>query len=188
MARKTVTRCSAEVGLSAYEYKVLVEQALDQITDCLARGEAVKLFGLADPQCGKRGRASAAIRGWVNQPRSLHGVCSRSDRSAVLKDKINPSRPGHGAYRPAAISLSEAASRLSAVSAFFMVVAHSQHPRSNASLPMISNEPRRAETIPSVSSWPIAIPRVVRCTPNMSAIAACVKYMRPSLPLRSCSS
>jgi integration host factor subunit alpha len=44
MARKTVTRCSAEVGLSAYEYKVLVEQALDQITDCLARGEAVKLF------------------------------------------------------------------------------------------------------------------------------------------------
>ena len=35
-----------EVGLSPHDCKARVEQVLDQITDCLAQGEAVKLSGL----------------------------------------------------------------------------------------------------------------------------------------------
>src|SRR5580658_504265 len=52
MARKAVARedlyeaVRREVGLSPHECKALVEQVLDQITDCLARGESVKLSGL----------------------------------------------------------------------------------------------------------------------------------------------
>jgi integration host factor subunit alpha len=34
-----------EIGPSAYGCRVLVEQVLDQITPCLARGETVKLSG-----------------------------------------------------------------------------------------------------------------------------------------------
>ena len=45
MVGKTVTRenlyeaVRRKIGLSAYESKILVEQVLDQIAGCLARGE-----------------------------------------------------------------------------------------------------------------------------------------------------
>ena len=67
MARKAVTRedlyeaVRREVGLSPHECKALVERVLDQITDCLARGEAVSSPGLAYSPCAKRGSALGAI-------------------------------------------------------------------------------------------------------------------------------
>jgi integration host factor subunit alpha len=51
MAGKTITRehlaeaVRRKIGLSRSESRVLVEQVLDQICDCLARGEPVKLTG-----------------------------------------------------------------------------------------------------------------------------------------------
>ena len=67
MARKAVTRedlyeaVRREVGLFPHECKALVEQVLDQITDCLARGKFCKLSGLAYSPCAKKGSALAAI-------------------------------------------------------------------------------------------------------------------------------
>ena len=93
MARKAVTRedlyeaVRREVGLSPHDCKALVEQVLDQITDCLARGEAVKLSGLGVftvRQKSERLRRNlkAALSAWAASFRP----------SVVLKDKLNSSK------------------------------------------------------------------------------------------------
>ena len=94
MAGKTVTRadlCEAvyqKVGLSRTEWATLVEMVLKEITDCLERGETVKLSSFGsfvvrkgqrigrNPKTGKEVRISPR-RVMVFKP------------SAILKQRIN---------------------------------------------------------------------------------------------------
>jgi integration host factor subunit alpha len=95
MARKTVTRedlyeaARREVGLSAQECKVLVEQVFDQIASCLARGETVKLsgFGLF---VVRQKRERPGRNPQTGEPVSISARRIVSFRpSVVLKDKLN---------------------------------------------------------------------------------------------------
>jgi len=67
MTGKTVTRadlCEAvyqKVGLSRTESAALVELVLKEITDCLERGETVKLSSFGSFVVRKKGSASGAI-------------------------------------------------------------------------------------------------------------------------------
>ena len=69
MAGKTVTRadlCEAvyqKVGLSRTELAALVELVLKEITDCLERGETVKLSSSGSSWCAKR------ANGWAETPK-----------------------------------------------------------------------------------------------------------------------
>ena len=73
MGGKTITRERSyaavrdEIDLSAHECKVLVKQVLDQVTDCSARGEPVKLFGFELFIVVKRERVLDAIRKRANR-------------------------------------------------------------------------------------------------------------------------
>ena len=67
MSGKTVTRadlCEAvyQVGLSRTESAALVELVLKEITDCLERGETVKLSSFGSLWCARRASVSGAIR------------------------------------------------------------------------------------------------------------------------------
>jgi integration host factor subunit alpha len=95
MARKAVARedlyeaVRREVGLSPHECKALVEQVLDQITDCLARGEAVKLSGLGVFTVRqKRERLGRNLKTGEPALISARRVVSFKP-SVVLKDKLN---------------------------------------------------------------------------------------------------
>ena len=98
MARKAVTRedlyeaVRREVGLFPHECKALVEQVLDQITDCLARGEAVKLSGLGVFTVRqKRERLGRNLT--TGEPALISARRVVSFRpSVVLKDKLNSSK------------------------------------------------------------------------------------------------
>jgi len=67
MTGKTVTRadlCEAvyqKVGLSRTESATLVELVLKEITDCLERGETVKLSSFGRSWCARRAKELAAI-------------------------------------------------------------------------------------------------------------------------------
>lgn len=96
MVGKTVTRenlyeaVRRKIGLSAYESKILVEQVLDQIAGCLARGEPVKLsgFGLFTVR-QKRARLGAILRP-ASQRRSRLGGSFRSKRQRSLSSGSIP--------------------------------------------------------------------------------------------------
>jgi integration host factor subunit alpha len=95
MARKTVTRedlyeaARREVGLSAQECKVLVEQVFDQIASCLARGETVKLSGLGLFVVRQK-RERPGRNPQTGEPVSISARRIVSFRpSVVLKDKLN---------------------------------------------------------------------------------------------------
>ena len=98
MARKAVTRedlyeaVRREVGLFPHECKALVEQVLDQITDCLARGESVKLSGLGVFTVRqKRERLGRNLT--TGEPALISARRVASFRpSVVLKDKLNSSK------------------------------------------------------------------------------------------------
>jgi integration host factor subunit alpha len=98
MARKAVTReelyeaVRREVGLSPHQCKALVEQVLDQIADCLARGEAVKLSGLGVfTMRQKRERLGRNLK--TGEPALISARRVVSFRpSVVLKDKLNSSK------------------------------------------------------------------------------------------------
>jgi len=95
MRGNTVTRqdlyqaVQREVGLSAHESAVVVEQVLSEITACLERGETVKLssFGLfvvrqKGPRIGRNPRTGGEV------PISPRRVISFRP-STILKQRIN---------------------------------------------------------------------------------------------------
>lgn len=76
---KTVTRvdlCEAvyqKVGLSRTESSAFVELVLKEITDCLEKGETVKLSSFGSFMVRKKASASAAIRRRAQKYRSRRG-------------------------------------------------------------------------------------------------------------------
>src|SRR3981189_2568383 len=95
MTGKTVTRadlCEAvyqKVGLSRTESATLVELVLKEITDCLERGETVKLSSFGSFVVRKKGqRAARTPKGGKEGPLSRHGVLVFSP-PAILKQPIN---------------------------------------------------------------------------------------------------
>jgi integration host factor subunit alpha len=86
MAGKTVTRadlCEAvyqKVGLSRTESATLVELVLKEITDCLERGETVKLSSFGSFVVRKKGQRIGRVM--VFKP------------SAILKQRINSESDG----------------------------------------------------------------------------------------------
>ena len=99
MTRKTVTRADLsdavyqKTGLSRTESATLVELVLQQITDCLERGETVKLssFGSFTVR-KKRHRAGRNPKTGEAVPISARRVL-RFKASEILKQRIN-SAPG----------------------------------------------------------------------------------------------
>lgn len=95
MSGKTITRadlCEAvykRVGLSRTESAALVETVLDQITDCVVRGEAVKLssFGtfMVRPKGRRIGRNPKTGEEVPITPRRV--LVFRA--SNIMKDRIN---------------------------------------------------------------------------------------------------
>jgi integration host factor subunit alpha len=100
MAGKTVTRadlCEAvyqKVGLSHSESASLVELVLKEITDCLERGETVKLSSFGSfvvRQKGQRiGRNPKTGKEAPISPRRVMGF----KPSAILKQRINSAEEG----------------------------------------------------------------------------------------------
>src|SRR5262245_25217834 len=95
MTGKTVTRadlCEAvyqEVGLSRTESATLVELDLNEITDCLARGKAVKLSSFRSFAVRKRGqRIGRNPKTGKEVPISPRRVMVFKP-SAILKQRIN---------------------------------------------------------------------------------------------------
>ncbi|HWV51309.1 integration host factor subunit alpha [Pseudorhodoplanes sp.] len=101
MTAKTVTRadlCEAvyqKVGLSRTESATLVEQVLKEITDCLERGETVKLSSFGSFVVRKKGqRVGRNPKTGKEVPISPRRVMVFKP-SAILKQKINGGS-GHG--------------------------------------------------------------------------------------------
>ncbi len=95
MTAKTVTRadlCEAvyqKVGLSRTESATLVEQVLKEITDCLERGETVKLSSFGSFVVRKKGqRIGRNPKTGKEVPISPRRVMVFKP-SAILKQKIN---------------------------------------------------------------------------------------------------
>lgn len=92
MSGKTVTRvdlCEAvyqKVGLSRTELAAFVEMVLKEITDCLERGETVKLSSFGSFVVARKASASAATprrtRG-ADFPAPCHGVQAVGDLQAA---------------------------------------------------------------------------------------------------------
>src|SRR5262249_36252843 len=108
MAGKTVTRadlCEAvyqKVGLSRTESASLVEVVLKEITDCLERGETVKLSSFGSFVVRKKGervgRNPKTGKEVPISPRRFMG----SKPPAILKQRITTEFEGAGARAPAA--------------------------------------------------------------------------------------
>jgi integration host factor subunit alpha len=101
MTRKTITRadlCEAvyqKVGLSRTESATLVELVLKEITDCLERGETVKLSSFGSFVVRKKGqRIGRNPKTGKEVPISPRRVMVFKP-SAILKQRIN-SEPGGG--------------------------------------------------------------------------------------------
>jgi integration host factor subunit alpha len=100
MAGKTVTRadlCEAvyqKVGLSRTESAMLVELVLKEITDCLERGETVKLSSFGSFVVRKKGqRIGRNPKTGKEVPISPRRVMVFKP-SAILKQRINPGLDG----------------------------------------------------------------------------------------------
>src|SRR2546427_13257342 len=96
MAGKTVTRadlCEAvyqKVGLSRTESAMLVELVLKEITDCLERGETVKLSSFGSFIVRKKGqRIERNRKTGKEEPISPSGVMVLKP-SSIIKQRINP--------------------------------------------------------------------------------------------------
>jgi integration host factor subunit alpha len=101
MAGKTVTRadlCEAvyqKVGLSRTESSALVELVLKEITDCLERGETVKLSSFGSFVVRKKGqRIGRNPKTGKEVPISPRRVMVFKP-SAILKQRINNGTGGH---------------------------------------------------------------------------------------------
>ena len=100
MARKTITRadlCEAvyqKVGLSRTESATLVELVLKEITDCLERGETVKLSSFGSFVVRKKGqRIGRNPKTGKEVPISpRRGMAFKP--SAILKQRINSAAEG----------------------------------------------------------------------------------------------
>ena len=98
MAGKTVTRadlCEAvyqKVGLSRTESATLVELVLKEITDCLERGETVKLSSFGSFVVRKKGqrigRNPKTGKEVPISPRSRQSVISLSTSSTSVADSV----------------------------------------------------------------------------------------------------
>ena len=102
MARKTITRadlCEAvyqKVGLSRTESATLVELVLKEITDCLERGETVKLSSFGSFVVRKKGqRVGRNPKTGKEVPISPRRVMVFKP-SAILKQRINAEPNGGG--------------------------------------------------------------------------------------------
>jgi integration host factor subunit alpha len=102
MAEKTVTRadlCEAvyqKVGLSRTESAALVEMVLKEITDCLERGETVKLSSFGSFVVRKKGqRIGRNPKTGTEVPISPRRVMVFKP-SAILKQRINTGSDGSG--------------------------------------------------------------------------------------------
>ena len=102
MARKTITRadlCEAvyqKVGLSRTESATLVELVLKEITDCLERGETVKLSSFGSFVVRKKGqRIGRNPKTGKEVPISPRRVMVFKP-SAILKQRINSKPDGGG--------------------------------------------------------------------------------------------
>jgi integration host factor subunit alpha len=102
MAGKTVTRadlCEAvyqKVGLSRTESSTLVELVLKEITDCLERGETVKLSSFGSFVVRKKGqRIGRNPKTGKEVPISPRRVMVFKP-SAILKQRINGEDPDSG--------------------------------------------------------------------------------------------
>ena len=102
MARKTITRadlCEAvyqKVGLSRTESATLVELVLKEITDCLERGETVKLSSFGSFVVRKKGqRIGRNPKTGKEVPISPRRVMVFKP-SAILKQRINAEPDGGG--------------------------------------------------------------------------------------------
>src|ERR1700689_3602360 len=105
MAGKTVTRadlCEAvyqKVGLSRTESATLVELVLKEITDCLERGETVKLSSFGSFVVRKKGqrigRNPKTGKEVPISPRRVMGF----KPSAILKQRINSASDSQPAWR-----------------------------------------------------------------------------------------
>jgi integration host factor subunit alpha len=100
MARKTITRadlCEAvyqKVGLSRTESATLVELVLKEITDCLERGETVKLSSFGSFVVRKKGqRIGRNPKTGKEVPISPRRVMVFKP-SAILKQRINTGPDG----------------------------------------------------------------------------------------------
>ncbi|MGC1355777.1 MAG: integration host factor subunit alpha [Xanthobacteraceae bacterium] len=105
MARKTITRadlCEAvyqKVGLSRTESATLVELVLKEITDCLERGETVKLSSFGSFVVRKKGqRVGRNPKTGKEVPISPRRVMVFKP-SAILKQRIN-AEPNGGDESP----------------------------------------------------------------------------------------
>jgi integration host factor subunit alpha len=104
MAEETVTRadlCEAvyqKVGLSRTECAALVELVLNEITECLQRGETVKLSWFGSFVLRKKGqRIGRNPKTGTEVPISPRRVIVFKP-SAILKQHINSGSDGHGEY------------------------------------------------------------------------------------------
>jgi integration host factor subunit alpha len=102
MTRKTITRadlCEAvyqKVGLSRTESATLVELVLKEITDCLERGETVKLSSFGSFVVRKKGqRIGRNPKTGKEVPISPRRVMVFKP-SAILKQRINAGPDGSG--------------------------------------------------------------------------------------------
>jgi integration host factor subunit alpha len=102
MTRKTITRadlCEAvyqKVGLSRTESATLVELVLKEITDCLERGETVKLSSFGSFVIRKKGqRIGRNPKTGKEVPISPRRVMVFKP-SAILKQRINSAPDGGG--------------------------------------------------------------------------------------------
>jgi len=103
MVGQTITRehlaesVQRKVGLSRNESRVLVEQVLDQICDCLAGGEPVKLSGFGSFMLRQKGeRFGRNPRTGEPAPISARRIISFK-ASNVLKQRINSSKQASAA-------------------------------------------------------------------------------------------
>jgi integration host factor subunit alpha len=99
---KTVTRvhlCEAvyqKVGLSRTESSAFVEQLLNEIADCLEKGEAVKLSGFGSFKVRKKGqRMGRNPKTGAEVPISPRRVMVFKP-SAILKQRIKERSTGNG--------------------------------------------------------------------------------------------
>ena len=95
MAGKTIARddlyeaVRRELGLSAYESRLLVEQVLAEIVGCLVRGETIKLTGFGVFAVREKGeRRGRNPKTGALAPISARRIVSFK-ASAVLKRRIN---------------------------------------------------------------------------------------------------
>jgi integration host factor subunit alpha len=105
---KTITRVDLynavhqEVGLSRAESSAVVELVLKEVTDCLAKGEALKLSSFGSFIVRKKGqRIGRNPKNGIEVPISPHRVLVFKP-SAILKQRINSNT-----FRQHALSLEE---------------------------------------------------------------------------------